>query len=101
MARWEDDDASARGHSERATGGAVIAALFATGVAASATGSTSARLLHGALLALAGGAVPISLLRLSGRRRTTAASRRNQDRTRHDPATCVGVAPRAARAPRA
>ncbi len=101
MARWEDDDARARGHSARATGGGVIAGLFATGVAASTTGSTSVRLLHGAFLALAGGAVPISLLRLSGRRRTAAASRRNQDRTRHAPATRVGAATRVARVPRA
>lgn len=101
MARWDDEGASVRRHSERVTGGAVIAGLFATGVAASATGSTTVRLLHGAFLALGGGAVPISLLRLAGRRRRTVSSRRTQDLARQGSATRVGAAAGVARAPRA
>jgi len=61
------------------TGGAVIVALFAVGVAASTAGTTTVRLLHGGLAALVGGVLPIGLLWLSERRRSAVASRRTQD----------------------
>ncbi len=101
MVRWEDEGASVRRHSGRVTGGAVIAALFAMGVAASTIDSTSVRLLHGAFLALGGGAAPISLLRLARRRRSAVSSRRTQDHAQEVPAPELGVAAGVGRAPRA
>lgn len=79
MTRWEDPDTRPRRHSARVTGGAVIAALFVIGVVASTTGSTSVRLLHGALAAFIGGALPIGLMWLAERRRNAVPSRRADD----------------------